>query len=63
MQGWVIISNSISEIHQNYKGKCVIISVDVQKTLDKNPRHFIDKKIHHKLGIEEDFLNLIRINT
>ena len=38
----------------------MIISIDAEKTFDKNPAPFMKKKTLSKVGIEGAFLNIIK---
>ena len=62
MQGWYDICKSINIIHyiNNSKDKNhMIISIDVEKALDKIQNPFLIKALS-KVGIEGAFLNIIK---
>ena len=63
MQGWYNIPKSINIIHHINKMKDknhMIISIDAEKTIDKNPAPFMKKKTLSKVGIEGAYLNIIK---
>ena len=62
MQGWYNIQKSINIIHYINKKKDkshMIISIDVEKALDKIQQPFMIKT-PNKMGIEGKYLNIIK---
>ena len=63
MQGWFDIHKSISVIEKINKGrekKHMVLSIDAEKAFDKIQHLFLIKTIQ-RIGIEEAFLNFIKI--
>jgi hypothetical protein len=62
-QGWFSIDKSINVIQQinmHKDKKHLIISIDTKKAFDKIQHHFMIKALM-KLGLEEMYLNIIKI--
>ena len=61
MEGWYNIRKSINIIHHinNSKDKNHMISIDVEKALDKIQHPFLIETLN-KMGIEGAFLNIIK---
>jgi hypothetical protein len=63
MQGWFNIRKSINVIQHINRSKDknhLIISIDAEKAFDKIQHHFMIKVLR-KLGIEEKYLNIIKV--
>jgi hypothetical protein len=63
MQGWFNICKSINviqHINRSRDKNHLIISIDAEKAFDKLQHHFMIKALR-KLGIEEMYLNIIKV--